>query len=298
MVFQSFDGKEIFVHEWLEVENPKGIVQIVHGMAEHALRYEKFARFLNEQGFLVVADDHRGHGKTDENTLGYCKKDMFVSTVQDEGELTKYYRAKYPTLPFILLGFSYGSFIAQSYLSRFGNLIDGAILAGSNHKKDFEVSLGALITGTACAFGCEKKPSKLVEKLSFGAYKKQFQDRQWLSIDQENNLAYYQDALCAFRCSHRFYRDFFRGLKSLYTKKYIAGLNKKTPLLIASGEYDAVGEQGKGVQRLYRFYKEKAGMENVTLKLFKNSRHEFLNEKENRDEKWGTLLDFIQKNCN
>ena len=292
MIFESFDGKKIFVHEWLDAENPKAVVQIVHGMAEHGGRYEAFARFLNSHGYLVVADDHRGHGKTDEGTLGYAAGDMFADTVKDEGALTDYYRKKYPNLKHFVLGFSYGSFLTQSYISKYGDKIDGAVIAGSSHKKDFEVYLGSVVAH----LGSAKKKAKFIEKLSFGAYAKKFKDRQWLSVDAENNAAYASDPFCGFTCSNRFYRDFFRGLKSLYTRKYIKGLQKDLPVLLASGALDPVGNMSKGVKKLYKFYTKKAGMKNVELKLLDGSRHEFLNEKINRDEKWGTVLGFFEKN--
>ena len=292
MMFQSFDGKEIFVREWTDVENPKGIVQIVHGMVEHSLRYDAFAHFLNGHGYLVVADDHRGHGETDKDSLGYCAGNMFADTVRDEGAITDYYKEKYPDLKYFVFGFSYGSFLTQSYISKYGDKIDGAVIAGSNHKKDFEVYLGSLVSHLAPA----KKPAKFIEKLSFGAYAKKFKDGEWLSIDAENNSAYHADKYCSFTCSNRFYRDFFKGLKSLYTKKYIAGLKKDLPVLLASGKDDPVGNMSKGVEKLYKFYTQKAGMQNVQIKLFENSRHEFLNEKEGRDEKWGTVLAFFEEN--
>ncbi len=292
MNFKSFDGKEIFVYEWLDAEQPKGVVQIVHGMTEHAGRYEAFARFLNGHGYLVVADDHRGHGKTDIRTLGYCAGNMFRDTVEDEKAITDFYRAKYPALKYFIFGFSYGSFLTQSYIGKYGSAVDGAVIAGSNHKKDFEVYLGSFVSHLKGA----KKPAKLIEKLSFGAYAKQFDDGQWLSADAANNAAYSDDPLCGFTCSNRFYRDFFKGLKALYTKKYIAGLRKDLPVLLASGALDPVGEQGKGVRRLYDFYTKEAGMTNVQLTLFENSRHEFLNERTDRDKKWNTVLDFFEKN--
>ena len=292
MIFKSFDGKEIYVHEWLNAANPKGVVQIVHGMTEHAGRYAAFASFLNEHGYLVVADDHRGHGKTDPDSLGYTPGDMFVDTVRDEGAITDHYKGLYPDLKYFIFGFSYGSFLTQSYIAKYGDKIDGAVIAGSNHKKDFEVYLGSVVAHLKGA----KKPAKLIEKLSFGAYAKKFKDGQWLSADAENNGGYVEDPFCGFTCSNRFYRDFFRGLKSLYTKKYIAGLKKDLPVLLASGENDPVGNMGKGVKKLYKFYIEKAGMRNVEMALFENSRHEFLNEKTDREKKWGTVLGFFEKN--
>lgn len=289
MVFKSFDGKEIFVREWADVANPRGIVQIVHGMVEHSGRHDAFARFLNGHGFIVVADDHRGHGETDKDTLGYSAGHMFQDTVRDEGEITAHYRAKYPALRHFVLGFSYGSFLTQSYIGIYGDRTDGAVIAGSNYKKDFDVYLGSVVAHLSP----EKKPATFIERQSFGAYSKMFADGEWLSTDAENNAAYHADAYCSFTCSNRFYRDFFKGLKSLYTKRYIAGLKKDLPVLLVSGKDDPVGDMGKGVKKLYRFYTQKARMTDVTLTLFDNSRHEFLNEKENRDHKWNTVLSFF-----
>ena len=127
--------KEIFVYEW-PVESPKAIVQIVHGMAEHAGRYEAFARFLNEHGYYVVADDHRGHGRTDEKSLGYAPKDMFEHTLSDEALILETFQRKYADTPVVVLGFSYGSFLTQHFLARHGEDLAGAIVAGSSYKKD------------------------------------------------------------------------------------------------------------------------------------------------------------------
>ena len=286
--------KEIFVYEW-PVESPKGIVQIVHGMAEHAGRYEAFARFLNKNGYYVVADDHRGHGRTDERSLGYAPKDMFEDTLSDEALILATFRKMFADTPVIVLGFSYGSFLTQHFIARHGEELDGAIIAGSSYKKDAEVYLGSMVAALGCFFCGGKKPAKLIEKLSFGAYAKRFEDGAWLSTDAENNEAYESDPLCGFTCSFRFYSDFFRGLRRLYTADYAAKLRKDLPVLLISGADDPVGSRGRGVKKLFAFYTGRAGMRNVQMKLFENSRHEFLNEKDRRDEKWGAVLAFLNE---
>ncbi len=290
MELKSFDGKKIFVHEWLNVEKPKAIVQIIHGMTEHGLRYDKFARMLNGHGYLVVADDHRGHGRTDPDTLGHCKGNMFADTVRDEGVITQYYQKKYPDLKYFVFGFSYGSFLTQSYIGKYGDLIDGAVIGGSNLKKDAEVYAGSFVA----AFNPKKKPAKMIEKLSFGAYEKKFADREWLSANPANNEAYRADPLCGFTCSYRFYADFFKGLKSLYTKRYARAVPADLPLLLAAGKDDPVGDMGEGMSKLYRFYREKAGVKDVTLKLFEGCRHEFLNEVSG-EENAQVLLEFFER---
>lgn len=291
MVLKSWDNKKITIHEWLNVKKPKGIVQIIHGMVEHGARYDRFAKFLNSKGYLVVADDHRGHGDTDKNTLGYCKGNMFADTVKDEGFITDYYKQKYPKLKYFVFGFSYGSFLTQSYIGKFGNKIDGVVIGGSNYKKDFQVYLGSFV----CLFNNKKKPAKLIEKLSFGTYAKNFDEGEWLSADQENNKRYHTDPYCSFTCSYRFYADFFSGLKKLYTRKYKKSLNKDLPILLISGKDDPVGNMGKGVKKLFNFYKNKAKVKYVSLVLFPHSRHEFLNEMPDALDRYKVLLDFFNK---
>lgn len=293
MIFESFDGKKINVHEWTDVASPKGFVQIIHGMTEHGARYEKFAAFLNAHGYLVAADDHRGHGLTDRDTLGYCKGNMFADTVRDEGELTAHYKRKYPGLKYFVFGFSYGSFLTQAYIGTYGKEIDGAVIAGSNMKKDFEVYLGSVVARCGIMFCGAKKPAKFIEKLSFGAYSKKFEDGEWLSNDAKNNAAYHGDPLCGFTCSHRFYADFFRGLKKLYTADYARRVPSELPILIASGKEDPVGDMGEGVKKLCAFYREKAGVKDVSLALFEGCRHEFLNEMDGVQERMEVVLRFF-----
>lgn len=291
MTFKSFDGKEIYIHEWTEVEKPRGVVQIVHGMAEHAARYEPFARFLNDRGFIVLADDHRGHGLTDPKSLGYCKGDMFGDILRDEAAITDDIRSRYPGLPNFIFGFSFGSFVTQAYIGRYGDKVRGAVIGGSSYKKDFDVYLGTAVAGLMP----EKAPAKLIDSLTFGAYAKSFPDGKWISADPENNAAYEADPFCGFVCSARFYRDFFWGLRNLYTPEYAAGLPRDLPVLLISGAQDPVGDMGAGVKKLRDYY-ESAGMKNVSMRLFEGSRHEFLNEKADREAKWGELLKFFERN--
>ena len=292
MVFTSFDGKQIFVREWTDVERPCGVVQIAHGMEEHAGRYDRFARELNALGYAVVADDHRGHGDTDPDTLGYAPGDMFADTVEDMAGIAQRYRAKFAGVPYVLFGFSYGSFLTQAFIERHAGLLDGAIIAGSSKQKGGMVALGAAVAAIGCAFKGASAPAKLIDRLVFGGYDKKFDDREFLSTDAENNERYYADPFCGFKCSYNFYRSFFRGLKGLYTKESAAGLDRELPLLLIAGAEDAVGG-AEGVGRLYDFYK-KQGVKRVEKHLIEGSRHEFLNEREHRDEGVSQIAAFLR----
>ena len=110
--FISYDGKKVGYREW-RPENPTGLVQIAHGMAESTARYDDFASYLAKRGFLVFGDDHRGHGLTDGRT-GYADGEMFEDTLKDMATLTKMYKEEFPSLPFFIFGHSYGSFLTQA----------------------------------------------------------------------------------------------------------------------------------------------------------------------------------------
>ena len=293
-MIKSFDGKEIFTREWADVKDPRGVVQISHGMNEYSARYENFAKRLNEQGYIVVASDHRGHGETDPDSLGYSEGDMFDNSVRDLAAVTDYYKGKYPGYKYILFGFSYGSFLTQRYIQKYADKLDGAILGGSSKNGWALAEAGYLAAKVAATFKGKDAPAVFVNKNIFGRYDKMMPDGEFLSVDEENNKKYHADGYCEFVCSNNFFISFMSNMKKLYTDKWAEGLKKDMPLLIISGSDDAVGNMSKGTTDLYDFY-IKHGMKDVTLHFIDGARHEFLNEKENREEGIKVISDFLQK---
>lgn len=276
--FESFDGKKINVCEYSPDVEPVGMVQIVHGMAEHIGRYESVCRYLAEKGFIVFGDDHRGHGKTDAENLGKeMGADMFSETVNDVAGLSKLYKETYPDLKLILFGHSYGSFLTQAYIAgSYNRFISGAVIAGSNYFKGMDVLLGSVASAIQCAVKGKDSEGKFIAKQSFGRYEKQL-GGNFISSVAEEYKRYKDDEFCDFTCSAGFYRSLFKNAKKLYSKSRIAALDKKLPLLIISGGDDPVGKMGKGVNKLAEFYR-KNGVENVRLVILPGSRHEFLND--------------------
>lgn len=294
MIFTSYDQKQIFVHEWMDVKDPIGVVQIAHGMNEYAARYDKFARALNALGYIVVADDHRGHGDTDTDTLGYCEGDMFTDTLKDMAGIAKYYGEKFPKVKYVLFGFSYGSFLTQAFIEKYARFLDGAIIAGSSRQNGAAVRAGRVFAEIGGAFKGKDAPAEFVNNVVFGGYNKKIGGEKfsWLSVDEENNERYRADPYCMYVCSNNFFAGFFKGLSGLYKKKNAAGLDRELPLLLISGAEDPVGGE-KGVGRLYDFYK-KQGMKRVEKYLIEGSRHEFLNEKVHFDEAFAQISSFLK----
>lgn len=271
-IFTAEDGKRISLCVWDEVENPKGIVQIVHGMAEHVARYDEFARFLNGRGFIAVGDDHRAHGETDRDALGLAGEgDLFEKTVQDERDITDLLLERYK-LPLVLFGHSYGSFLTQRYLTRGAEKLAGAVLCGSAAMSGAAVNLGAAIANRKFKKHKDEQ-GKLFAKLTFESYDKKLKDgvNGWLNRDKTEVAKFDADPLCGFVCSNGFYKWFFRGLKTI-AKHPHDNLPAELPLLIISGSRDYVGGCGKLVKKLYDRYR-KAGLQ-PQMKLYEGARHE------------------------
>ena len=289
------DGKVLSVCEWAPKGEIKGVVQISHGMAEHIMRYDGVANYLSENGFVVIGDDHRAHGQTDKDTLGYSDGDIPALTLSDLSEVTNYIREKYKGKKIVLFGHSYGSFLTQAYIEKYGDLIDGAVVGGSAKMSGIIPAFGQLISDIGYLCKGAKAPGKLMKKLSFDAYEKKLPDGSFISSIRAETDRYLSDEYCAFTCSYGFYKYFFRMFRGLYSKDNLAKIDKEKPLLIISGDQDPVGEYTKSTRKLYETYVA-AGIRNVTLKFYKGVRHEYLNDVSRR-EAYADILGFAEKVC-
>ena len=298
--FTSFDNTILQCYIWNDVKNPKGVVQISHGMAEHARRYDAFAQFLNAAGYIVYADDHRAHGMTStkqskKGIYGYHKGDIFGDTVRDEIAVTAHLKERFG-LPVVYLGHSYGSMLGQRYIE-LPNDSCGAILCGSANMKGMLLDTGCAVANLQYRLLGGEKEGKLLNKLSFGSYNAKFKKDKtefaWLSRDREQVRKYIFDEQCGGVMSIAFFKFFFSGLKESYRKENLAGIDKDKPIAIFSGAMDPVGGAGKLVEKLYKQYVD-LGVRDVTMKLYSDARHEILNEI-NREEIYADFLAAIKK---
>lgn len=291
---KSFDGKEIHCYFWDQVVNPKGIVQIFHGMAEHAKRYDEFAQYLNKQGYLVFADDHRAHGfTTAETKLGkYDGYDVFFDTLKDEIFFSKYLKEKYK-LPLYVFGHSYGSFIAQEYLTM-SQEHQKAILCGSAFmKKRIDIKCLMVILFILKTFR-GNKPAKFIEKIMYKQYNKAVGTGSWLNTDPKEVENYYSDKFNGYPLSYKFYFNMFNSFRHSYSKKRVSQIDKDKPILLLCGENDPVGSMSKSVKQLHNFYL-KNNIKNVELKIYANARHEILNEPDTKQKVFDDIVEFLNK---
>lgn len=292
---QAFDGADIGIDLWDDVESPKACVQIAHGMAEHPDRYDDFACFLNKHGYIVAADDHRGHRRGALNGKnGMVYGDSWNQTIEDMNTLCDYLKSTY-NLPVFLLGHSYGSFLSQCFVERHSDKIAGCILSGTSHMKNALIGAGLVIAAIQKALCGGDKMGKLINKLSFGAYNKPFveqgQEFAWLSRDKEQVAKYEADPDCGYVLCIDYYYYFFKGVMNLYGKD-AQNIAKDFKIMVACGSDDPVSNKSVNAVKLADFYK-KLGL-NPVLKIYQGARHEILNET-NKDEVYADFLAFIDE---
>lgn len=277
------DNNKIFLRIWDNVEKPRGIVQIIHGMAEHSERYREFAQYLNSEGYIVCADDHRGHGKsaTHEREFGYLGEDGFNKVVEEEHMITEFMKREYSALQVNIFAHSFGSFVGQEYITRHSNEINSIILSGTAKQNGIDIKLGYIVASIQRKLFDDKSKAKLIDKLSFGSFNKKVENPQhkfaWLTRDVREVEKYNNDEFCGFISTIDFYYNLFGGLKNLYNEDKLHKINKELPILVLAGDKDPVGKYGKSILALHKQYKD-LGINKVEVKLFEEGRHELLNE--------------------
>lgn len=284
--FDSRDGQNKIhaVRYTPENEEIAGVVQIVHGMAEYVERYEEFAQFLTERGFVVTGNDHLGHGKTvpQGGTYGYfCEQDPATVVVRDVHRLKKMTQSLYPGVPYIIVGHSMGSYVLRNYIYRYGTGISGAVLMGTGTQAGSLVKLGKAVAAVQKRFYGSKHVSKYIDKSVFGDYNKKFASARtsvdWLSRDEANVDSYIADSLCGFVFTVNGFQTVFELVDRMQKKENLEKVPKALPIFMISGAEDPVGDFGKGVESTYKAFKE-VGAENVQVKLYEKDRHEILHE--------------------
>ncbi len=294
--FFSSDGQhDVHGRMWIPDGRVRGVVQIVHGVAEHVGRYHDFASFLAEHGFLAAGDDHLGHGYTarDESELGWFgEKDGWNFLVQDEKRLRGLLARICPGVPMILLGHSMGSFIARTYICLYPDDFDGCILSGTGYHAEPVCRAGMALARQEIVRHGSRARSKKLQSVAFSGYlsrvKEPIGENDWICRDEAVIRAYDSDPLCGWTATAGLMYDMMSGLDMICRSRYLAQMNKAMPVLFISGGDDPVGAYGKGVAAAARLFR-RAAMEDVTVKLYPGARHEILNEL-NRREVWSDIL--------
>ena len=285
-------------------EEPTAILQIAHGMDEFIDRYEGFAKYLCDKGFLVTGNDHLGHGDSvnSNDDLGYfADKDGNRAVLNDIHMLTTITKKEYPNIPYFLLGHSMGSFYARQYIGEFGDELNGAIIMGTGHQPLAVVKAGmAACRMFALGKGWHYR-SNAVNAMAFGAYNKKFEpartSNDWLTKDEKIVDWYLNEPRCNYVFTLNGFYNMFKGISRLHDKQLLEAVPKRLPLFFVSGEDDPVGDFGKGVKAAVKSL-EDVGCTNIKMKLYPNDRHEILNEFDKfdvYDDIWNWINDTLKE---
>lgn len=291
-IFTDEDGIEIFVYKWEPNAECKAVIQIHHGLAEHAKRYSRLAEILCKEGYACYANDARGHGLTAgdlteatlEGNAGVLGPKGWRGVVSDARELTNIIKNENQNIPLFFLGHSWGAMIAQDYIQEWGDDLKGCILSGTNGEvvdvvpEEYKEMLKHEINEIG-----PTAPSQKMYDLNFKSFNQEWQDNEgatgfeWLSRDKTEVQKYTDDPWCGFVPPATLWLDFTSGLEKVYNVQNELKIPKNLPIHIIAGALDPVGNKAKGIIAMVNRLK-KYGIKDVTYKLYKEARHELFNE--------------------
>ncbi|MEO0998649.1 MAG: alpha/beta hydrolase [Pseudomonadota bacterium] len=295
LAVEAPDGHRIPLYHWPAPTTPLAVVQICHGLAEHAARYAGLAAELNAAGFSVVAHDHRGHGPAADPLGTFAQAGGWEAVVDDVGHVERWARQRYGSVPFVLLGHSMGSYIAQAHVVQSAPELAALVLSGSNFAGTGRVQLGRLVAWFERLRLGRTRPSALLDRMSFGEFNRAFEPARtafdWLSRDPAEVDRYVADPYCGFQASAQLWLDLLRGLTRVWKVNTLRGIEPALPVCVIGGSADPVSA-GNGLDRLATSLKA-AGVRSVDLKIYKDARHEVFNET-NREAVIADLVGWLQ----
>lgn len=300
--FPVRNNTRIHCCQWLPEGKPRGVIQIVHGIAEYAARYDALAKVFTDHGFAVVAEDHMGHGNSiSEEIPQGCFADGWLTAVSDTYRLLQMTKEEYPDLPFIIYGHSMGSFMTRTLLYTYPEAgLAAAVISGTGWMPKPVLKSGRAI----CLLEGRRKgmnaSSPTIDKLMFGSYNKGYENPRtpvdWLTRDEKEVDKYIADPLLGFSASIGLAREMLGGMLMNEDTKNLEKMPKDLPVLFVSGDKDPVGSNGKGVRQSYEAFRA-VGMQDVRIKLYPDARHEMHNEI-NREELYQDVLAFLDEVLN
>lgn len=294
-IISQYDQLPLYATLTYDENSTKGLVQILHGMAEHRERYQYFVQQLVKAGYAVLNCDERGHGQSAVTKGYFSKQDGWIRNVEDLYQLTLLAK-KEIDLPLILFGHSMGSLVARSYLKRHEDIVTKVVLSGTPSNNP-AAKAGGILCKLIIAFKGEMHRSALMNNMSFGSFNKGITnpetDFDWLSVNKENVQNYIDDPDCGFVFTAKGFADLMFGINDVYQKDGWNVNKSALPIQFFSGEDDPCMATEKGMKEAVDILKS-FGYKDVNYHLFKGLRHEILLEKE-RDLVIEKMIQFMEK---
>lgn len=278
--FTASDGALVPVWRWAADGGVRGMVMIIHGMAEHAGRYGRFARALGGAGFEVWAPDLRGHGRAIAGGVrgSFGRRGGSGRALDDLLMLTGRMNDAHPGAPVFLFGHSMGSLLGAALLERHGDRYRAAVLSGVFVDRPVRRELSPLIARLLSG-GRMEEPCRALNDMTFREYNRPFEGRtdfDWLSSLPEEVDKYAADPLCGFVCTASLYRDVGALLTDSLRGRRVDAAPGGLPVLFAAGEKDSLGGPA-AVDRLVASWKRRG--KNASGRIYPGSRHEVLNDR-------------------
>lgn len=298
LTINSFEEIDLCGYIWQSSvdDQLKGIVILVHGMAEIIERYDAFATFLSDNGYVVYGINQRGHGPNAE-MLGYLGENGWYKMKEDIKNILSYSKSMHTDLPIFIIGHSMGSFITRDFLIDYSYLFNGVVLSGTGFPSMLSVKFGKWLAYKDMKKNGLKHINKSIDRLVFGGYNKRIKNPQtpfdWLTNDKEKVAFYVANDYCGKIHPSSFFYEFSAALEIILTTKILNNYKAGLPMLLVSGDHDPVSDYGKGTDKTEHFY-EKIGFR-VQNKSYPGGRHEMLNEL-NRQEVYNDILIWLNTN--
>lgn len=277
----------------IEPTQINGIVQMVHGMAEHKERYQWIMQELAKQGYVVAMHDHRGHGSIANEELGHFKDPSGSFIVEDTVQITRLLKKRYPQVPLVLFGHSMGSLVVRCFMKKYDQLVDGLIVCGSPSQNPM-ASVAILLVKAMILFKGDKYKSKFIDRLAFSSYNKNIHseyEHAWICSDESVVKEYEASEKCGYLFTLNGYLNLFMLMKETYNLNNWQMKNKNCPILFIAGEEDPCIVNKEQFLKACKSM-EKVGYRKVKYKLYPSVRHEILNDV-SKEEVKDTIVNFI-----
>ena len=300
--FTVDDGQPLHVYRWLPASAPRGALLAVHGISEHAARYDALAQRLTAAGYAVYAHDQRGHGRTaaEHPELGFvAARHGWQRLLADIQALNRHLGEAHPGLPRVLYGHSMGSLLGQEAAIEHGDSWDALVLQASNHRPDLLPVLGAAAAQLLAVLFGPRHRSRALDFLTIGVLRYRLRSRRtyydWLNRDPAEVDAYISDSRCGFSPAVSLWRDVYAASRRIADPRRQARLPPQLPVLLLVGAADGLSDGGLRVRRLAECYR-KQGMQSVALRVYPGARHE-LHREINREEVFADLAAWLDQHC-
>lgn len=282
--FESFDGKKIHLVNWNPDGEVRGVVQLVHGLAEHVARYQDFAEVMCANGYAVYGHDQRGHGKSlsDEDVVGhFADQGGWEFLMKDISKINNLISTEHPSAPIFVLGHSMGAIITSYFRELYDNdNIKGYLLSSLPFEQGALSSLGIGVGKFQALFKGNISQAVIHNYLSFETFNKAFKPNRtacdWLSRDETSVDLYVADPKCGQLSTVQLYQDMLFGLKEIYKEENLQKIAFEKPVFFFAGTDDPVSggvkkfNETKG--KLVRYTKD------LETKLYEGGRHEMFHE--------------------